>query len=155
MFGWSTWAIVPERMPSAIHQKGTKSRASKTKLWQCDPSLKCIMSDILRKTTRQALKASIKPHIIQSYRCPSNFTKQKFGGRDLGAKRWSHQISPPQNNIEVNHRITKLEVITTNRITTLNRSFSPNFKFLVAIPNWGNIKHIRIATRSWLDRSDR
>lgn len=146
MFGWSTWAIVPERMPSAIRQKGTKSRASKTKLWQCDPALKCIMNHILPKTTRQAVKASIKPHIIQSYRCPSNFISGNRGEKDEATK-----FHPPKTTLTMNHRITKLKVITTNRNTTLNHSFSPNFTLLVAMPNCGNINHIRIATRSWLD----
>ena len=89
MFGWSTRAIVPGHPPKrkrsssnqGLFQK--RSRPSKTKLWPCDPCLKCRISDTLPETNNQALKASVKPHIFQSYQplqLDLQFQQKKAGG---------------------------------------------------------------------------
>ena len=92
----STWKDAIRHPPKRNEKPGLKNKA----VANVDPSLKCIMNHILTKTTRQALKASIKPHIIQSYRCPSNFTKQDLVVGTWGQKDEATKFHPPPKTIE-------------------------------------------------------
>ena len=99
----------PKRKRSSSNQGlfQKRSRPSKTKLWQCDPCLKCRISDTFPETNNQALKASVKPHIFQSYQ-PLQLDlqfQQKKCWRELGERcfLFFFQISPPQ---KLDHQIS-------------------------------------------------